>query len=267
MNSFFSSTDDANENMTQFYAVWGRVTDDEPDFSFRYVAGNTKIECDPSMLIDWPHVSKKTEVTTRETISVLGDTSLIDLTFNNQEAVRTNESAPVVVENRLLPGPFKMVDYPEDWMTQHSLPVYKSFGAGSNYYGGNYGRFGKKNPAGAIDMFEEDAWAEYGYDYDPNINMPLDDEEIDGLVQRQKNFTRYDGRKRGKSTAEKKQTGEISPLSKEEAMQEALLENYENDVTISGVFGDNPTRKTKAELIKILREMYILDETLEDFEK
>lgn len=122
MDAFFSGTDDANENATQFYAVWGRVTSKEPAFAFRYVCGETKQPIDPSVLIDWPMA----RTVTTKTTYVAG-----------QEPIVEEE----VVEERLK-GPFEQIDYPEDWMPQHTkayvAPVssYRTGGGATPYAGG-----------------------------------------------------------------------------------------------------------------------------------
>jgi hypothetical protein len=105
MNAFFSGTDDANENATQFYGVWGKVTSAEPAFAFRYVSGDQKIQIPASELFEWP----KKVIKTIEVIEEDG-----------------KEPIQVVKETKeeLIKGPFEHVDYPEDWMPQHSKAVY-----------------------------------------------------------------------------------------------------------------------------------------------
>ena len=62
MNAFFSGTDDANENATQFYLVWGKIKDKHPQVAFRYCSGDAKIKICPSVLIDWPMIKESTTV-------------------------------------------------------------------------------------------------------------------------------------------------------------------------------------------------------------
>ena len=158
MDAFFSGTDDANENMTQFYGVWGRVTSKEPAFAFRYVVGNSKIECSPDMLIDWPTVEETQTIVTKRQLRVTGDSSLIDLEI--EDGVSENEKEEVVVKHHAIKGPFKMTEYPEDWMGQHSKPVYK-YTPRNTYYGKKQKNFG--GSAGV----QTDLWDDYGYGQDP----------------------------------------------------------------------------------------------------
>lgn len=153
MNAFFSGTDDANENMTQFYGVWGKVTDDEPMFAFRYVAGNSKVECSPDMLFDWPSIDQKKEVKVKETITLHGDLSLIDLEIDNPVMEKELDSEIEETNGTLIKGPFKMIDYPEDWMNQHSKPVYTP---STTYFGARQKSYGQ---AKSIDLFDD-----YGYE-------------------------------------------------------------------------------------------------------
>lgn len=134
MNAFFSGTDDANENMTQFYAVWGKVEDNEPAFAFRYVVGNTKEECDPGMLIDWPKIDRVTETKVTEKLTFHGDISLMDVEVEETELVKENKPELVEEKNKRVNGPFKMIPYPEDWMGQHSKKKYAYSKTNSKYY-------------------------------------------------------------------------------------------------------------------------------------
>lgn len=120
MNAFFSGTDDANENATQFYGVWGKVMDNEPAFAFRYVCGDQKIQITPDVLFEWP----KKVVKTLEVVEVEGE-----------------EPVTVVKEEKvtLLKGPFAHVDYPEDWTPQHTKATYAA---------PSYGGQGRWNGAG-----------------------------------------------------------------------------------------------------------------------
>lgn len=147
MDAFFSGTDDANENATQFYAVWGRVTAKEPAFAFRYVCGETKQPIDPSVLIDWP-VAKT--VTTKTTY-VAGQDPIVD---------------EKVVEERLK-GPFEQIEYPEDWMPQHSK-AYVAPVTSYKYQGGG------ATPSGGAWAGTEAGWPEEaGYDYPDYEKYPI----------------------------------------------------------------------------------------------
>lgn len=140
MDAFWSGTDNANENMTQFYGVWGKIKDEQPKFLFRWVCGGTRVNVDPSMLFDIPQVEIKTTVTT--TIPVEGFESTIE----------------EIVKYETFTGPWPRVEAPDDWMGQHQ----KSWGS----Y--NYGTAGKKtynqgglpSPAGTAGY---DDWDYYGY--------------------------------------------------------------------------------------------------------
>lgn len=155
MNAFFSGTDNANENATQFYGVWGYVTKDEPAFAFRWVCGDAKIEVSPDVLFDWPTATKKT----------------------TEEIVVSGFAEPVVTvkeENLgLFKGPFAMIDYPDDWMPKHSksavLKTYPSTSGAYNRGAGahNRGAQANKYPANGYDYPYQGYggdWAGYGYE-------------------------------------------------------------------------------------------------------
>jgi Prokaryotic homologs of the JAB domain len=124
MDAYFSGTDDANENATQFYGVWGKITQEQPKFAFRWVSGDSKVQCDPSILFDLPQVEIKTTV---------------EMNVPGQEPIVTEN-----VEYKPFTGPWARVEPPEDWMGQHS-PKYSypstSYGRSSyaNQYDKQYG--------------------------------------------------------------------------------------------------------------------------------
>lgn len=101
MNAFFSSTDDSNENASQFYGVWGKVKNEIPQFAFRYVSGDMKIEVSPDILFDWPIIKR---TVTEETTCMFDD-------YKSNIECSTEEF--------LYQGPFPSYDYPSDWMGQH----------------------------------------------------------------------------------------------------------------------------------------------------
>lgn len=105
MDAFFSSTDDANENATQFYGVWGKVTDDKPKFAFRYCSGDSKIKINPDVLFEWP------KIYTRKTFEVTSDV----VGFQPQTYYENHEE--------IYQGPFEQLDYPADWMDQHTKKI------------------------------------------------------------------------------------------------------------------------------------------------
>lgn len=146
MGAFWSGTDDANENMTQFYGVWGKITTEKPDFLFRWVCGDKKINIDPSVLFDIPQVEIKTVMTT--TLPVEG-------------------FEPIVKEEiEYLPykGPWQRVEAPKDWMGQHRKSYYTH---PTTYRGGTAGgATGKGTPSqyGNSHGAEWDHYDAYGYD-------------------------------------------------------------------------------------------------------
>src|SRR5574344_2368144 len=81
-SAFFSGIDDANENMNQFYGVWGHIDQSDPSFVFRWVSGDTKKVCSPDILIEWPSITYKEITNTKVTASATLDDSegLIDIT-------------------------------------------------------------------------------------------------------------------------------------------------------------------------------------------
>lgn len=125
MDAFWSGTDNANENYTQFYGVWGKIKDDNPKFLFRWVCGNDKVDIDESVLIDIPPIV--TTVTTKTMFP-----------GGIMEPVETTETK---LEN--FRGPWPVVEFPSDWYAQHEKEVYvapKSYGSKKSY--GNYGSYG-----------------------------------------------------------------------------------------------------------------------------
>jgi hypothetical protein len=133
MDAFWSGTDNANENMTQFYGVWGKILNDEPKFLFRWVCGDKKIDIDPSVLFDIPQIEIKTTVTT--TVPVEGFEPTVE----------------EKVEYKAFKGPWQRIEAPEDWMGQHR----KSW-TGYTYKGGKTG--GTQTPSGGGRAYD------YGYD-------------------------------------------------------------------------------------------------------
>lgn len=167
MNAFFSATDNANENNTQFYGVWGKVTDDEPHFAFRYVVGDEKIECDPRMLIDWPTVTKESTTVVKEKVTVGGNVSFLDIEMEGNQSERTLEPVVETIGPVNIKGPFKQVDYPIDWMAQHTARThtYKAYGkkGQKNTYKNTYSNW-KNNH---MNYDQTSLWdeGENGYDY------------------------------------------------------------------------------------------------------
>ena len=164
MSSFFSGTDDANENNTQFYGVWGNVDKEIPSMSFRYVSGDAKVEISPYALFEWPIVKER--VTTNTVVSKLIEPYA---DFITEEAISSTEDTEFVTDEYLYEGPFNQVEYPEDWMAQHKkkLPSTTSYGRYGSY--GYYGAAkktttkttGKKEP---VNKTTENFYGEYYYD-------------------------------------------------------------------------------------------------------
>lgn len=99
MDAYFSPTDDANENANQFYGVFGKITDAQPKFAFRFCSGKHKVNYDPWVLFEAPVVKSITQV-------IMGDI-VVDM---EQKAA--------------FAGPWPMLQYPDDWMGQHTKKTY-----------------------------------------------------------------------------------------------------------------------------------------------
>lgn len=142
MDAFFSGTDNANENMTQFYGVWGRVTSEKPASIMRYVVGNTRKEVPLSYLFDIPVIKGTKSIETMTTVTlegrIEGDAELIAGSI--QEVAPTMTTKTEVEEiNGDYNGPWPMLEYPDDWMGQHTKKTYAAYSGGrSSYYGGSY---------------------------------------------------------------------------------------------------------------------------------
>lgn len=152
MGAFFSGTDDANENASQFYGVWGKIKDKEPQFAFRYCSGDAKVECCPSILFDWPMVTERT------TVEVTAD-------------IEGFEPASYVKETKtLFKGPFPKIDYPSDWMGQHTKgyvtttrSYYGNSPWGANKNKSSKSKVGKRSIGGASRWDGFDPWEEEHY--------------------------------------------------------------------------------------------------------
>lgn len=166
MGAFFSGTDDANENMNQFYAVWGKVEDNEPQFAFRWVCGDKKVVCEPDLLIDWPSLTYTEEIKTftKKRLTVLDADDVVGIETKAPEE-KEHEDVSFVERTELIKGPFKELPYPEDWNAQHSrkTPV--------SSYSGFYGRSGYTTPASKTTKqrtYEQTYIKNSGYDYYPS---------------------------------------------------------------------------------------------------
>ena len=140
MDAFFSSTDDANENSTQFYGVWGRIKNEQPAFAFRYVTGKSKKLVCPSVLFDWPMI-----VTT--------STHVVSSTVPGFESETYTETT-----QELYRGPFENIEYPAEWMEQHTkkyvAPVVKSTFPSNSYLAKANGKL--QPLSGQTTLFPED---------------------------------------------------------------------------------------------------------------
>ncbi len=116
MGAFWSATDNQNENMTQFYGVYGNIKDAAPKFLFRYVHGADKTDIPMWELFEKPNVVTVSHVH-------LGDTIL--------EVEAKGEYH----------GPWPAVQYPDDWMGQHSKSVYvpPTYAGHNGGYGNGFG--------------------------------------------------------------------------------------------------------------------------------
>lgn len=150
MGAFFSGTDDANENMTQFYAVWGQVTQAKPAFIMRYVVGKTRVLVPMSYVFDIPRVQCVSRLVTDFTLE--GDLNLIADGFAPPAQEAGEESVSIVD----YAGPWPQLEYSPEWMEQHTK---KSYAAPANTWGGtanggrnkrwdyNLGRYVYDNPS------------------------------------------------------------------------------------------------------------------------
>jgi hypothetical protein len=145
MGAFFSSTDDANENMTQCYFVWGKVTSPQPEFAFRYVSGKMKNKTCPSVLFDWPVIRERKIVKT-EYVGCTGPE-----VPDREEYVDT-----------IYKGPFEKLSYPLEWMEQHSKQAYTSTTSRGPWGGSKWnGQYGAK--ANGYD--EEEHYGQQSFDH------------------------------------------------------------------------------------------------------
>lgn len=107
MDAYFSGTDDANENFYQFYAVYGKITQANPMFAFRFCSGKHKVQISPWTLFEKPD------------FRVAAQLMIDDVVYD----VETPQDYS---------GPWPKLPYPEDWMGQHT----KSWGT-TTYTGYN----------------------------------------------------------------------------------------------------------------------------------
>jgi hypothetical protein len=129
MGAFWSGTDDANENMTQLYGVYGTITNASPAFLFRYVHGGDKTNISMWELFEKPNVRLAAQVEIGGKIIDIDDIKSSGFEYK---------------------GPWPMVEYPDDWMAQHSKSVYVAPAYSGNYGGyGNQGRGGTYGTGGA----------------------------------------------------------------------------------------------------------------------
>ena len=158
MNAFWSGTDNANENATQFYGVWGKILDKDPKFLFRWVAGDAKIDIDYNILFDMP----ETKITTVVTTEAPG-----------QEPVVTTE-----VKTQPFSGPWPDVAPPEDWTGQHRKSYYapKTTTYAGKYNGGTTGGAANKGTTQSTPSRGGQQYNDpyYGTYYDDETGYPYD---------------------------------------------------------------------------------------------
>lgn len=159
MNAFFSSVDDANENATQFYGVWGKIKNQQPEFAFRYCSGEAKVQITPDVLFDWPMVT--TTITSVITSEVPG---FEPLTFTDKE-------------HDMFKGPFAKLDYPADWMEQHTPRVEPAYVPKNTFPKSTFpSRSYLDRRDGGLDQIEWDL------DHDPRWNNPVFEEDLSSSV-------------------------------------------------------------------------------------
>lgn len=173
MGAFFSGTDDANENMNQFYAVYGQITKAEPAFIFRFCSGQHKVVYDPSVLFDFPRVKIST-TTTRE--------------FVVNEGAEVEGFEPVVETEEKYEaynGPWPDVDYPDDWMGQHTRAYVYTPPAKTGYTG--YGGYAGTGAAGLHGDYGDGGWDGYGaaasYGYGTEKPLKKNEQEEEGVIE------------------------------------------------------------------------------------
>lgn len=236
MQAFFSGTDDANENSNQFFFVWGKVEDEEPMYAFRYVVGDTKQECSPSLLFDWPKLKTtvKTSNCTTTIYQLEGvDPSFADNSILSPAPVETNDIKTFEEE---YVGPFKEIDFPSDWMTQHKVRPHVH----STYYG--YGKR-NRNIQTANNSFQShinDYADDFGFPYNYGLTKQgdfLDDEydildEIDSFKNSKNNIIAFARDKELSSiqkTAVKEMLSELKQSLVDEPGNDALAELIEHN--------------------------------------
>lgn len=107
MDAYFSPTDDANENFYQFYGVYGRITDAQPKFAFRFCSGKHKVQISPWELFEAPEM--------RVAAHLVIDDKVYEV--ENKQAFA---------------GPWPKLDIPEDWMGQHSTTTRTAWSGNNN---------------------------------------------------------------------------------------------------------------------------------------
>lgn len=147
MNAFWSPTDNANENATQFYFVWGRIFDDQPVYKFRYVNGkDRKIDIDADLVFDFPKVEVETQFREIKNTTAYDPDGII----GNLIATESDDIVNTTKETILFQGPYLDRPYPSDWMEQHSVPR-------GSFLKGQHGRQGARGD------YLDDYWGEYYY--------------------------------------------------------------------------------------------------------
>jgi hypothetical protein len=164
MGAFWSSTDNANENMTQFYGVYGLILQKQPAFLFRYVHGADKKDISIWELFEKP--------ITRVSAQIELDGLVIDV--------------PHAADTFEYNGPWPNIDYPDDWMGQHKKRY--TTPANNQYPGreGNWGSAAAGNWGGSPrrgDYPTQEDWREWDHRTNPRTGgVPGDNEDIDAEI-------------------------------------------------------------------------------------
>lgn len=179
-SAFFSGTDDANENMNQFYGVWGNCHLDTPMFAFRWVSGDVKRECSPDILIDWPTVTYKETTQTRLMAEITLNDTKGYINTKDLDLEPTDIQAPdnYWEETELVKGPFIEIDYPIEWLTeQHSKytyvsPYYNTYNQKNTKPINNINKYKDKTTGNATKLstqtYKNDKWSDFDDAYNYN---------------------------------------------------------------------------------------------------
>lgn len=192
MDAFFSGTDDANENATMFYGVYGKIKSPNPMFKFRFVSGEFKLETSMWDLFERPVMEQ--EVITRMMIP-------------GCPPVETKE-----IKQLDFQGPWSMVDYPTDWMGQHT-PAVKTYQQAYSYTRPGAGA----GTGGAYDNYDSYyGYGAYGYGSYQSADHDIPEDELcqfDGYARRTKKKSTTSTSKKKEQKTQVDVVGEYSDVS------------------------------------------------------